>query len=169
MIKIDKSTTDLSEFTTPELLEWFNANSNMEPVKRFSDRASAERRVFAVLGTSPTPATEPKKEVKPAKVPTPKEAKPAKAPRVPKEKKEKVTPAQRAEAVKVSWSNDKVRAARSARHNVRVDGTLHNSVLQAFKALKLDVKPHQRVRRDLVANGTVTHEGHKFVLVPKED
>lgn len=68
-------------------------------------------------------------------------------------------------AVKASWSNRKVRAARSARHNVRVAGEEFRSVAQAFDALKLDPAPHQKVRRELVAHGRVKHEGRQFTLV----
>jgi hypothetical protein len=68
-------------------------------------------------------------------------------------------------AVKASWSNRKVRAARSARHNVRVGGAEYRSVAQAFDALDLDLAPHQKVRKELVAHGRVLHEGKRFTLV----
>lgn len=151
-IVVTKST--LNEFTTTELLTWFNAHSGEEPVKRFSDRASAERRVVAVLEKGKS---------------SPSALKAPKAPRAPKQRKERATPEQRSKAVKDSWDDKGVRAARSARHNVRVDGTLHDSVLKAFVALKLNTKAHQRVRREVVAHGKTEFEGHKFVLAPKED
>ncbi len=180
-LQLTKST--LAEFTTKELLDYYNNHSGEEAVKRFSDRASAERRVMTLLdkkSPAPTPAptvqagAEGKpvkaKKAKSVKVPkepkTPKTPKEPKTPKVPKERK---TPEQRSAAVKDSWADESVRKARSARYNVRVDGTLYESVMKAFQALKLDTKPHQRVRRELVANGKVEHEGRKFVLSPKED
>lgn len=73
----------------------------------------------------------------------------------------------RSTAVKASWEKRGVRAARSARHNVRVGGEEFRSVAAAFDALKLPLAPHQRVRRDLVLNGRVTHAGKRFVLAPR--
>lgn len=155
------SKTNLSEFTTTELLQWFNDNSGEAPVKRFTDRATAERRVCALLDKKAGITTE-------AKAAKPAAAKVA-VKRAPKEKKEKRTPEQRSAAVKGSWDDKKTRAARSARHNVRVAGVLYESTLKAFVALKLDTKAHQRVRKEIVANGKADHEGHKFILVPKEE
>jgi hypothetical protein len=165
--------TNLADFTTAELLQWFNENSGEDPVKRFSDRASAERRVTALLekgavATEPTPATPaPATKAKGKKGKSAPKAKKEKG--APKAKKERASPEQRSAAVKASWDNEAVRAARSARHNVRVDGTLYESVLKAFVALRLDVKAHQRLRRELVAKGKTEFNGHKFVLAPKEE
>jgi len=149
------------DFSTVDLLEWYNAHSGEERVKRFADRTTAERRVIALIerlaGKAPTPAA-PKT---PAKAP--------RAARAPKAQRVLLTPEQRSAAVKASWANKATHTARRQRHNVRADGVLHESTRQAFIALKLDLKKHQQVRRDLVANGKVTHEGHKFLLVPKED
>ncbi len=168
---ITKST--LAEFTTKELLDFYNANSGEEPVKRFSDRASAEKRLVALLdkmaASGNTPAAPEVKPGKPAKTKAVKAPKEPKAAKVPKAKPTPKTPEQRSAAVKDSWGDAKTRKARSARYNVRVDGTLYESTLKAFLALKLDTKPHQRVRRELVANGKVEHLGHKFVLSPKDD
>jgi hypothetical protein len=70
----------------------------------------------------------------------------------------------RSAAVKATWTNRKVRAARSARHNVKVGGEQYRSVAQAFIALKLPMASHQRVRRELVLNGKANYEGKRFVL-----
>lgn len=72
---------------------------------------------------------------------------------------------ERSAAVKASWKNRKTRAARSARHNVKADGEIFRSVAQAFTALKLDLKPHQKVRRELVAAGRLNYKGHRFAVV----
>ena len=136
-----KATMD--EFTASELLAWYNANSGEAPVKRFADRAAAERRVLALLAAKGSAA---KRLASPTASST-----------------------KHAVAVKASWTDAKVRTARSARHNVRVSGVLYESVLKAFIALKLDQRKHQRIRREVVAQGSTTFEGHKFVLAPKED
>lgn len=168
------SKSNLADFTTAELVQWYNENSGAAPVKRFADRATAEKRVLGLMEKLPGATTEaPTATESVAAAPseeTPKSTKGSrKAKKAAAPKKAAKTPEQRSAAVKASWSDKKTRAARSARYNVKVDGVLHDSTLKAFTALKLNTAPHQRIRRELVANGKVEHEGHKFVLVPKEE
>lgn len=70
----------------------------------------------------------------------------------------------RSVAAKATWASPKVHKARSARHHVRVGGEEYRSVAAAFGALKLNMAAHQKVRRELVAAGRVTHEGRRFTL-----
>ncbi len=74
------------------------------------------------------------------------------------------TSKKRSAAVKATWNDRKVKQARSARHAVRVGGKQFRSVTEAFKALDLDLTPHQRVRRQLVIVGAVKHAGKRFTL-----
>ena len=155
MANFTLSAETLSTTPTKDLLAWYNANSGAEPVKRFADRAAAEKRVAALLATLAKAPESP-----PA---APKEKAPRRrnaAPQLPR--------VSRAEAVKASWSDRRIHAARAARHAARVDGTLYESVRKAFIELGLDLKKHQRVRADLVKSGSLTFEGHKFLLAPKE-
>jgi hypothetical protein len=172
------SKSNLADFTTAELVQWYNENSGGAPVKRFADRATAEKRVLLLMerlpgGKNEAPVAEPEAPAAPPSEEAPaagnKATKPRKAKKTAAAKKAAKTPEQRSAAVKASWGDKKTRAARSARYNVKVDGVLYDSTLKAFTALKLNTAPHQRIRRELVANGKVEHEGRKFVLVPKEE
>jgi hypothetical protein len=71
----------------------------------------------------------------------------------------------RAAAISKSWTDPDTAAARSARNGCKVSGEIFTSVPKAFAALGLDMKKHQRVRRQMVVNGHVTFEGHRFTLV----
>lgn len=78
------------------------------------------------------------------------------------------------EAVRESWTNKKVAAARAARHGVRVAGEEYKSVREAFAKLKLPMSKHITFRAKVKAEGKATfeHDDKKFnfVLVePKEE
>ena len=132
--------------TMQELLAAYNAANPAKPVKKFADRKTAERRVAALNGNG---------AAKPAKT---KAAKPAKT----------TEHATRSEAIAASWSNKKVKAARSIKNKVRVGGEVYRSVLEAFTRLKLDVKKHIKFRALLKAQNRATFEGHVFTIVTDE-
>lgn len=164
--------SDVKKASTKELLEFYNANSGRDPVARFADRATAEKRVLFLLerpsaDAASEPVAETTKAVKVAE--TTKATKAAKAPKAPKAPKPAIDPtalhAKRAASISKSWADDKTREARSARNGCKVAGEVYPSVPMAFRALKLDMKKCQRVRRDMVVNGHVTFEGHRFTLV----
>lgn len=173
--------SDIKKASTKELLDFYNANSGRDPVTRFTDRATAERRVAFLLdrptssdegktetAEEPVAAAKPQKVAKGVKLT---KAKPTKAARSSKPKAEKpaadpvATHEKRAASISKSWQDDSTRKARSARNGCKVSGEVYSSVPMAFRALKLDMKKCQRVRRDMVVNGHVTHEGHRFTLV----
>ena len=59
---------DITTASTADLLAFFNAHSGAAPVKRFSDRKTAERRVAALIATTtpaePAPARRPRAIIK---------------------------------------------------------------------------------------------------------
>lgn len=74
--------------------------------------------------------------------------------------------AARSDAVAASWSNKGVKAARSARNGVLVDGkTEYKSVRAAFVALGLPMGSHIKFRMRLKAEGKVEFEGYEFALI----
>jgi hypothetical protein len=120
---------------TVELVSFYNAHA-AKPVKKFSDRATAEKRVAAILETltvtAPTTATG----------------------------------ISRSEAIAKSWTNPETRHKRSLRHPVAVDGVEYTSVRMAFLALNLDLKKHIAFRVGLVEGGKPQNfGGHRFELI----
>lgn len=157
---------DIKKASTAELLAFYNANSGREPVKRFADRATAEKRVRFLLdrpGDGDSPAAEPVKaaaqDAKPSKPVAQRAKKPA------AQKDPVATHEKRASSISKSWKDPDTAASRSARNACKVGGEHYSSVPMAFRALKLDMKKHQRVRRQMVVNGHATFEGHRFTLV----
>jgi hypothetical protein len=73
--------------------------------------------------------------------------------------------AERAASISKSWQDPEVRAARIARHAVRVSGVEYTSMMQALKALHLSTTKMIKLRGQMVLNGKVTFEGHNFILV----
>jgi hypothetical protein len=165
MTTLNKS--DIKKATTAELLAFYNANSGRGEITRFADRATAEKRVRMLidqLAGTDSPGTDAPADEKPT--PKAKDVKPVKA-KAAKPKKaadDRPTTEKRAESIAKSWKDPEVHAARSARNGCKVGGQVYTSVPMAFRDLKLDMKKHQRVRRQMVLNGHVTFEGHRFTL-----
>ena len=69
-----------------------------------------------------------------------------------------------AEGARKSWQDAAVRAARSARHRVTVDGVEYRSVAAAFQALGLPMGKHIKTRAQLKMAGKLTFEcfGNKY-------
>jgi hypothetical protein len=144
---------------TSELVAAYNAAAaqlGIDPVSRFADRKTAERRVakvLALVAERQQRAAAPKKGVAPKKGAA---------------ESTKVAPKKdvdRSAAISASWADPDVRAARTARAKVRVGGVVYRSVREAFQALGLPDSKHIRFRMDLKATGKESFGGHTFVLV----
>jgi septum formation inhibitor MinC len=160
---------DVVNATSAQLLDFYNANAP-KPVKRFADRATAEKRCQAIIDAATKPVPDKPKAVeqdKPkAKAPVKETKTKAKAPTKTKAKAQADKPATtRAQGVGESWKDPKVAAARSVKNKVRVGGQVYNSTWAAFQALKLDPSKHLKFRAHLKAQKVATFEGHKFTLV----
>jgi len=116
--------------TTRELVDFYNEHAE-RPVKKFANRATAERRVQAMIDEL-----------------------------YPKADDEK-----RAEAQRRAWANPEVKAARSRRQHVKVDGVTYRSVKQAFEQLNLPLTKHIKFRGELKALGHVEAFGHNWMIV----
>lgn len=188
------TTINVSKATTAALLAFYNEHA-ATPVKRFSDRAAAERRVTALIA-----------EMKPAR----KSAKAAyvvgvcpacggteditcgqviEVGRVGHKEQRVINEhialhhgcghtfnyetgravaqagGTSSEAIAKSWNNPEVREARSARNKVTVDGIEYNSVRHAFVELGLPVSKHIAFRGQLKASGKLAFQGRVFKLV----
>lgn len=78
-----------------------------------------------------------------------------------------VSNAQRAASIAASWTDEAVRAARSSRIHIKVNGQEFKSVGAAFRALRLPLAKHIAFRASLRAAGSATfeHDGEKFKFV----
>lgn len=168
-------TIDITTATTAELVAFYNEHADT-PVKRFSDRKTAERRVAALLPcTEETCCTEVElKDGEPvcAKCGTPEqemnEAKEEYAEQLQHHHSEdEAKPASEARSAGVakSWQDPEVRAKRSVRHFVRVDGNEHRSVRAAFIALSLPLKEHIRFRMLLKQEGQLEAYGFHWEAI----
>jgi len=72
--------------------------------------------------------------------------------------------AARSVAIANSWNDPEVRAERSERNKVLVDGVEYRSVAEAFRQLRLPMGAHIRVRMDLKAAGKLTYANHNFIV-----
>lgn len=143
-------TIDVASAKTSELVTFYNSHSD-KPVKKFSDRKTAERRVNDLLdelydgpevfGVDDTPApTAP--------------AAPTKA-------------ADRSEGIRRSWQDPEVAAKRAQRSAVAVDGHEYKSVGAAFRALELPMNECIRFRIELKAQGRISDRyGHDWKIIP---
>jgi len=72
--------------------------------------------------------------------------------------------ADRGAGIKRSWQDPAVKAARSTRHQVRVDGVVYRSVKQAFEDLGLDLKGHIKFRMELKAEKSINSQRRHWEL-----
>lgn len=134
----------LAEIPTADLLAFHSEHAERfghKPVKKFPSRAAAEEKTAALAQAIVDASTAPPAE-KPAK-----------------------EPGNASAGVAASWANPDVRAARAARHAVKVGGETYRSVKAAFDALKLDLSKHVAFRGKLAKDGKGEFEGHKFTVV----
>lgn len=130
---------EVSNFTMAELTAIHNKLTGSS-IKKFSDKATAVERVERDLEESEVPVYEagsaPAKKAKAEKLPVDPETKHANL----------------SAGVAKSWADPAVRAQRSKRHGVKVDGVEYTSVLKAFIALELDEKEHRAFRKEVKAS-----------------
>lgn len=157
--------------TTAELVAFYNAHSNAAPVKKFQDRATAERRVTALLAelrfTPPTHAEYAEcRDLAHAIPPNPlAERNPERLSLPELLKRDGSAAAGRGGAIAASWSDPTVKAARSKRDRVVVEGVGEfRSVKEAFLALGLPLAKHIKFRVALKADGERYYSGHNFFL-----
>jgi hypothetical protein len=109
---------------TSELIAFYNANSGRDPIKKFTDRKTAEARVQALVDyiamTTPAPAAEPTESVKPKR-----ERKPAKAAKV---KAEKVVKSRRRDKVYAILVEDCVTVAYLAKQLKTVERNIQGDL-----------------------------------------
>lgn len=127
LIELKEMNMDVKNVTTAELVEFYNKHSPT-PIKKFSDRATAEKRVQAIIDSK-----------------APKEQKP-KAPKAPAGKKERSKPKS---VCTVTVTNS---------HGTKRDPEEHHSVFKAFEHYKLPVAHHKKVRVELKAHGKAKYE-----------
>lgn len=146
---------NISAMTTAAMVAEYNSLTG-KSIKKFSSRAAGEKQLEAARTKAGVAVI---KEVV---------AKVVKA-KVVKAKVEKKETTNRADAIKKSWADPKVAAARSERTHVKASGKMFRSVKQAFEELGLPLEKHIRFRMQLkqVAEMTFNHEGRtiKFAVV----
>lgn len=135
----------IKDMTTAEMLCEYNVLTG-KSVKKFASRAAGEKQLAAARAAEAAAKQPPKEE--PKKVPLVKAA-----PNVNPD-----TGSSRGEAIAASWKKESVRAARSVRSRVVVDGTEYRSVAAAFQELDLPMKLHVKFRADLKAAGNLPFE-----------
>lgn len=132
-------TIDIKSASAAELLAFYNANSGKNPVKRFSDRKTAERRVGELLAAMPAKKVE--------------AASPDRAAAIAESWKNKDVAARRAARHGVRVTDPKGRQDN------------YKSVRQAFLELGLPIGCHIKFRGALKAEGKREFNGYKFELV----
>jgi hypothetical protein len=147
---------NIGNFTTAQILEAYNAKAPTT-VKRFADRATAEKRYLALLAD----AAPSKAAAKPAKT---------KKAAASKESKPKLSDKERSDAIAESWNDPKIAAKRAERTRVKVEGVEYQSVADAFRKLKLPMSGHIKFRMALKAteSGRLSHEGKMFTVVKEK-
>lgn len=182
------TTFNVKSATTAELVAKYNQLTG-KAIKKFSSRAAGEKQVLAFMNAKPKDVAQDKPETSkadPAKAASKKAMNdPAKASTTgaselarqaasiaksaAKKKAEKEATVSRSDAIKVSWEDPAVKAARSIKNKVKVGGVEYRSLKAAFEALNLPVKKHLAFRLELKAAGRKTFEGHVFTIVPSAD
>lgn len=141
---------NISAMTTAAMVAEYNSLTG-KSIKKFSSRAAGEKQLEAARTKAGVAVI---KEV---------------VAKVVKAKVEKKETTNRADAIKKSWADPKVAAARSERTHVKASGKMFRSVKQAFEELGLPLEKHIRFRMQLkqVAEMTFNHEGRtiKFAVV----
>lgn len=147
MAKSSTPSINVAAASMADLVAFFNEHA-VVPVKRFSDRKAAEKRVNALI----------EELVAAAKDAAPKATK--------KAAKADKAPSDRSAAIAASWADKNVAAARAQRNGVSVDGVEYRSVAAAFTALGLPMGVHIRFRGALKAAGKLSYGDHNFKLLP---
>lgn len=161
------NTEQLNALSTGDLVKEYNrfaAALDDNLVVKFADKTTAVKRVLAIMAKAKEAGKNPR-AVLPA---APKEkaapkAKAAKAKvKAPKAKKPAGDQAQRAAAITKSWKDPKVKAKRSARHGVKVDGKEFRSVKAAYEHFGLPLSTHISFRMRLKKAGKLKEHGKNW-------
>ena len=169
-VKAPASISNVAVVSTAELVAFYNARNPSKPVKKFQDRATAERRVQELLDAEmPKPSLKEYRECSDLARAIPPNALAERNPeRLPLHKmleRDGSFGASRAAAIAASWAKPEVAAARASRHHVIAMGVEYRSTQAAFRALKLPMSKMIPVRMELKAKGAVTFNSVKFKLV----
>lgn len=143
-------TINVSEATTKELVEFYNEHSGGRPIKKFSDRNTAEMRVNLLIKVM-------REEAEDAAGITPEAPAPV---------NDDELATRRSTAIAKSWEDKAVHAKRRQRSGVEVDGVSYRSVRAAFVALDLPLKDHINFRMLLKATGKQKVDGRQWKIVP---
>jgi len=161
--------SQVSNSTTSDLIKFYNSHS-ATPVKRFSDRKAAERRVLALIAEIKDKTMQ-EAEVKSS---CPESAKTMQEAEVKSSYPESAKKAIAA-AVSVSWQNPKTRASRIRRTAVAVEGHgVYKSVFEAFVKIGIPTSRHAgfraALREEKSGNLTFVHDGanYKFSIVEQQ-
>lgn len=148
LINLKEINMDVKTATTAALIEFYNKHSE-KPIKKFADRATAEKRVQAIVDAlaAKAPAASPKGEGEKKEG-----AKKPRAERKAKEPKE--------EAVRKST----VLVTPITKGNKKGEQASYRSVYDAFEKLGLPINQHKKFRKELKANGKgiYEHDGAKY-------
>lgn len=142
---------DIKTATTQALVEFYNKHSD-KPIKKFADRATAEKRVQAIVDAlaAKAPAAAPKGEGE--------KKEGTKKPRAERKTKEPKDPTVRKSTVLVTPV---------AKGGKKGEQSSYRSVYDAFEKLGLPINQHKKFRKELKANGNGVYEndGTKYEFV----
>ena len=161
---------DIMNAKTSDLIAFYNANSEKQ-VTKFADRRTAEKRCMAIvdgwkakIDAAKKPAFRNSDDV----VENIRKAEKAKS----KTRSEMAsimsldTRAKMSAAIRESWNDTEVAAARKQRSAVLVDGVQYRSVGQAFEELGLPMSKCIKFRGELKAAGSLSEFGLSWKIIP---
>ena len=172
-IEMSNLTTAIQAAPTKTLVTFYNIHSGRKAIKKFADRATAEKRVAALIADNAELEVvlldgldargELAADAKVVEAQAPKKA-PKKAPSQPADPES--TAAKISAGVARSWADPDVHAKRTTRNGVTVNDQQYKSVREAFEDLGLPMSRHISFRLVLKAEGKVTDgEGRVWVLI----
>ena len=148
LINLKELNMDVKNATTAALIEFYNKHSE-KPIKKFADRATAEKRVQAIVDAlaAKAPAAAPKGEGE--------KKEGTKKPRAERKEKEPKETGPRKSTVLVTPL---------AKGNKKGEQSSYRSVYDAFEKLGLPINQHKKFRKELKANGkgVYEHDGAKY-------
>lgn len=180
---------DIKNATMSEMVAFYNAHSD-KPVKRFSDRATAERRVSALVpdeytaqyGTAHCPScgVHLSNGVLVHGVDEQSDGSGRTITNTTHEyycmgcghefgpaiKSPRASSPVLSAAIRESWKNPATAQKRSQRSGVKVDGVWHRSVGSAFRHLGLPMNEHIKFRMQLKSAGKLTAYGYRWEVMP---
>lgn len=148
LLNLKEINMDVKTATTTDLVEFYNKHSD-KPIKKFADRAAAEKRCQAIIDAlaAKAPAAAPKNDSD--KEAAPKKPRAEGKEKAPKKAKEPKEPAARKSTVLVTPL---------AKGNKKGEQASYRSVYDAFEKLGLPINQHKKFRKELKANGKGVYE-----------